>query len=139
MSAKPLGRFRRLRIAVSVFFGVLTLALVVLSARSYLNRDPIDAFQPKVGMTVNEVKTALGEPTWEYSYSDSGEPIPGERFRTSWELGYGEIHITSPSGGFLRKHRLLLRFEGWRVWDDTNHLVQNHPLQLKSWNRSASR
>jgi hypothetical protein len=45
----PPLRFRRTRIAVSVFFGVLTVAMCVLWVRSYLHRDVFKAREWAVG------------------------------------------------------------------------------------------
>jgi len=49
VSAKPPRRFRRLRIAVSVFFAVLTAALCVLWVCSYSWRDLVWARMPNFG------------------------------------------------------------------------------------------
>jgi hypothetical protein len=132
-------KFHKQQIAWLVACGIACLLLVAWWMRSYLHGDRFDAFEPRAGMTVEEVKAALGKPSWQYTYSDSGDPIPGERFRTSWELGYGELRVPAPKGGTMRKHRLLLRFEGWRVWDKADRLVEDHPLQLDSWERNAPR
>src|SRR5689334_12109660 len=124
-------RYRTLRIAWSA--GVVAAVLCLLWGWRYMTRDRIDAFQPVAGMTMDEVQADLGKPAWHYLYSDSGDPTPGQRFRTSGELGYGDYRDSQT----LRKFRLKLQFEGWRVWDANGKLVEDHPLQLDSWQRNS--
>jgi hypothetical protein len=121
---------------------VASAAVALLAAYYGLSKAPkapnkIDDFVPKVGMTFDEVKAALDKPSWEYLDSDSGDPIPGERFGTRRELGYGDFRTKTGDGFSVRKHHLLLRFEGWRVWDVAGRLVEDHPLQLDSWERNT--
>jgi len=58
VSAKPRRRFRRLRIAVSVFFGVLTLVLCVLWVRSYWRYE--SAHWPCRGPQISSVTSYRG-------------------------------------------------------------------------------
>lgn len=100
-----------------------------------LNRTPIDDFEPKAGMKPEEVKAILGEPDYQYTYSDSGDLIPGERFRGRHYLGYGDYRSPPPEG--IRKFHLVLRFESWKVSDKSGRIIEDHPMQLDSWDRDA--
>lgn len=107
VSAKPQRRFRRLRIAVSVVFGVLTLLLVVLWVRSYWRSDVVycpvgrqvivnslcGIFQ--VNIMPNDARTGWG-PGWgwnSFAFDDMSEQRTNQQ---SWAW-YSYAGITSVS------------------------------------------
>lgn len=87
-------------------------------------------------MKVEEAIAALGEPDYQYYYSDSGDLVPGERFEGRVRLGYGDYR--SPPPARIRAFHLLLRFESWKVADESGNLIEDHPMQLDSWGRDVS-
>jgi hypothetical protein len=100
--------------------------------------DPVDAFKPKVGMTVEEVKATLGEQDWQYiSIGSYDDPRPGERVTSRWELGYGEFRSPAGYKGPSVRYRLMLYFEAWTIEDENGQIVEQEPLKLRKWERDA--
>jgi hypothetical protein len=77
MEAKPPLRFRKLRIALSVFFGVVALSLTALWVRSYWVLDDIVRTTPTVQQTVCSNKGVLHLVASDPSGGYSLQPKPG--------------------------------------------------------------
>jgi hypothetical protein len=110
--SRPPRRFRRTRIAVSVFFGVLTLLILVLWARSYWRSDKIvstgdagtlalSTEQGRLTIEILNERVLLPE-GWSHgsfpTYDD--DSLSGDEPRTllgfGWEMDHGSITVAVP-------------------------------------------
>ena len=111
MPTKPPRRFRRLRIGVSAFFGVITIALCVFWVRSYWWREEVWFLRS------NDVVTTFGSDhgTLFVSHGQT-EPLRSLSLQVSrrdtWELGRREAS---------------LRYLGFRRWSYPNYFIIHMP------------